>query len=146
MTTKNATRAGWLLVTILLGLSPASALAKDICVRSSDGDSFVFSKVQTLRPGRVVPLTGIRLASFPSARPVAPVHGSAVMDGEGTVHIGVLVHTMSPALNQPSSSFLVSVDANAQFTGSGTFDGAGDFRPTGSLTWTGIDCSSIEIP
>jgi len=53
---------------------------------------------------------------------------------------------MSPALNQPSSSFLVSVDANAQFTGSGTFDGAGDFRPTGSLTWTAIDCSSIEIP
>jgi hypothetical protein len=145
-TTTSTALTGLGLLALLVGLAPARAMAKDVCVRSSDGDAYVFSRVSTLRPGRVVPLTGIRVAPFPPARPVAPVTGAAVMRSDGTIHVGVVVHTMSPSLNQPSSSFLVSVDVNTAFAGTGTLDGTGNFRPTGSITWTSADCASIPIP
>jgi hypothetical protein len=146
MKTKKAMRRGGVLLATLLGLAPANALARNICVPDDDGGSYLFSKVEKLRPGGVVPLTGVRVAPFPLGRPVAPVTGAAVMETDGTVHIGVLVHTMSASLNPTSSSFLVSVDGNAEFTGTGTFDGAGNFRPTSSTTWTNVDCRLIAVP
>jgi hypothetical protein len=142
---KKLARTGWALLAMLLGMAPASALAKDICVQEFPfGLTYVFSKVKTLRPGRVVPLTGARVFAIGSN--VVPVDGTAVMRADGTVNIGVLVHNMSPSLSQPTNSFLVSMEADGAFTGTGTIDGDGDFQADGPVTWTAVDCASITIP
>jgi hypothetical protein len=147
MMTKPARIGGALLMT-LLGLSPASALAKDICVHEVPvGLTYLFSKVKTLRPGRVVPLTGTRIFAIGSN--AVPVHGSALMRTDGKVVIGVVVHNMSPLLGASSSNFLVSMETDADFTGSGTLDADGDFTADlqlGPVTWTSVDCSTIAIP
>ncbi len=80
-TTTKTMRARWALLAMLLGMAPASVLAKDICVQESVSGAvtarYVFSKVRTLRPGRVVALAGARVPPvFPNAE---PVDGSAVM-------------------------------------------------------------------
>jgi hypothetical protein len=129
-------------------LAPAAvALAKDICVKDSDGGSFVFRKVDTLRPGRVVRLTGVRVNPFVGpSRQVAPVDGTAVMRPDGTVTIGLLVHSMGPLLSDPGSSFVVAVQTDAAFSGVGTSDFNGDFRADVAVTWTSTDCGAIAIP
>jgi hypothetical protein len=146
MTAMTTRTAGLIALALIFLTAPSRALAKDVCVRDSDGASFRFSKVQTLRPGRVVPLTGVRVSIFPVPRPLAPVHGTAAMGSDGTVHIGVLVHGMPASLSQGGSSTLVSVDADDAFSGTGTFDAAGDFRATNPVTWTSVDCDAVDIP
>jgi len=138
-------RVGGALLAMLLGMAPASVLAKDICVQEFPfGLTYLFSKVKTLRPGRVIPLTGTRIFAIGSN--AVPVHGAALMRTDGTVDVGVVVHNMSPSLSQPTSNFLVSMETDAAFTGTGTLDGDGDFQADGPVTWTSIDCSTIAIP
>jgi hypothetical protein len=146
MTAMTMRPAGLIALALLFLTAPSRVLAKDICVRDSDGGSYRFSKVQTLRPGRVVPLAGFRVSNFPLPRPLAPVHGTAAMGSDGIVRIGVLVHGMSTSLSPGGSSTLVSIDADQAFSGTGTFDATGDFRPTNAVTWTPIDCDTVDVP
>jgi len=137
-------RFGWALLTMLLGLAPAQALAKDVCIRQTGSGRYIFRAVKTLRPGRVVPLTGAFV--FPGFDFAFPVDGTAVMRADGTVNIGVMVHSMNASPSPTSSSFLVVLEANADFTGTGTVDLDGDFSPNDTVAWTSVSCSSVAIP
>src|SRR5262245_4022026 len=144
-TTKPRAWPGWLPLAIFVGMTPISALARDICVQELPlGATYVFSRVKTLRPRHIVPLTGARV--FADLGNVVPVDGTAVMRSDGTVIVGVLVHNMSPSV-RALEQLPPSMSTDADFAGTGTVDANGDFFSDGpAFTWTKVDCSSFTIP
>lgn len=128
------------LVVLALLLSPAAALAKDVCVVDESGSYWLFKSVKKLKPLRVVPLHGVYL------RLGAPVTGTAYMDGAGSVRIGVVGHTMGPFDPFGGNSVLVNILGDATFAGEGFYDSNGDFTPDVAATWTSVECSVALNP
>jgi len=142
---KAPTFRRWPFLAILIAMAPASAFAKDICVHELPvGVTYRFTDVKTLRPGHIIALKGARI--FAPTSNAVPVDGTAIMRTDGRVIVGVLVHNMSPSLSQPSGSFIVSMDTDADLTGTGAMDTDGDFRGDFAVAWTNVDCASVAIP
>src|SRR5262249_8799010 len=45
---------------VMLAIIGGTALARDVCLRDSFDQTYMFSKVARLRPGMAIPLTGMR--------------------------------------------------------------------------------------
>ena len=117
---------------------------KDVCIinpNNSGGalNTFVLRDVKPLTAGGAIPLQGL---FFTSARKVAPVHGSAAMAADGSVRIGLVVHSSAASTND----FTVSGITAADFSGTLNFDSNGDFAPDGTLAMEPADCAAIVIP
>lgn len=137
-----------LLLPVILGLVlavPGSAAAalrsatRDLCV--TDGpNTFVFRKVQRLEPGGAISVQGIWRSSGTRA---LPFHGGAIMASDGTVRLGLFVHSTADG---GTNDFTLSGETDTLFAGILSFDNDGDFVPNGSLTLQSVDCATIAIP
>jgi hypothetical protein len=137
---------------MILGLvvaAPVSAVAappkapKDVCVVNPTGggsfNTFIIRDVQPLSQGQAISLNGL---FFTGAMKVAPFHGSAVMAMDGTVRIGLFVHSTAESVND----FTVAGVTDTNFVGTWNFDNDGDFKPNGTLVMELRDCADITIP
>ena len=134
------------LILGLLVTMPVSALAapkKDVCLVNPTGggslNTFIIRDVQPLSAGEAVPLRGL---FFTGARKVAPFHGTAVMASDGSVRLGLFVHSSADSTND----FTVSGVTDTDFVGTWSFDNDGDFKPNGTLAMELRDCDEISIP
>ena len=73
---------------------------------------------------------------------MAPFHGSAVMVSDGTVRLGLFVHSTAESTND----FTIAGVTDTNFVGTLSFDNDGDFVPNGALAMELADCATITIP
>ena len=116
---------------------------KDVCVVSPTGggsfNTFIIRDVLPLSHGKAITLNGL---FFTGAMKVAPFHGSAVMAMDGTVRIGLFVHSTAESVND----FTVAGVTDTDFVGTWNYDNDGDFKPNGTLQMELRDCAAITIP
>ena len=137
----------FVLLSVAAGASAAHAAApsrtRDVCVVNPTGggsfNTFIIRGVAPLARGQAIPLQGL---FFTGARRVAPFHGSAVMAMDGTVRIGMFVHSTADHTND----FTVSGVTDADFVGTWKFDNDGDYVTNGTLAMELADCGTIDIP
>jgi hypothetical protein len=126
-----------------VGAAPPAKTTRDVCIVNPTGggslNTFIIRDVQPLSHGRAIPLQGL---FFTGARRVAPFHGSAVMAMDGTVRIGLFVHSTADSTND----FTVAGVTDIDFVGTLKFDNDGDYVPNGTLAMQLADCSTISIP
>jgi hypothetical protein len=118
------------------------AYAKDICIQ--DGVIFMrFAGVKSLsKPGSVTPLHGF----YTNGSQVSSLTGTAFRRADGSVSIGVYVHTagVSPASTLTDFMFTMSGDTELNATGSHRYL---DSPTSGhASTWTPIPCSMFPVP
>ena len=119
-------------------LGSAAAAPKDLCV--TDGpNTFVFRRVEQLKPGGAISVQGIWRANTR----VLPFHGGAVMASDGTVRLGLFVHSTADG---GSNDFTLSGETDTLFAGPLSFDNDGDFKPNDTLTLESVDCATVTIP
>jgi len=118
---------------------PKDACIVNLSASGSATNTFVFRDVKPLAAGGVIPLDGL---FFTAARKLEPVHGSAVMAADGSVRIGLFVHSSAASTND----FTMSGIAASDFSGTLNYDTNGDFVPDGTLVMTATDCTTIVIP
>lgn len=140
----------WLPIVLGLALAgsanvgaAAAARTRDVCIVAPTGggsfNTFIFRSVEPLSRGQVISLQGL---FFTGARRVAPFHGSAAMVSDGTVRLGLFVHSTAESTND----FTVSGVTDTDFVGILKFDNDGDFVPNGTLAMQVADCATISIP
>lgn len=131
------------LVVSLSGSGAGAARTRDVCIVNPTGggslNTFIIRSVDPLRPGGAISLHGL---FFTGARKVAPFHGSAAMGIDGTVVLGLFVHSTA----QSTNDFSISGVTDANFVGPLSFDSDGDFVPNGTLAMELADCATISIP
>ena len=131
-----------ILVSVTAGAAPGGK-TRDVCVASPTGggsfNTFIFRGVDALSRGGAIPLQGL---FFTGARKVAPFSGSAVMAMDGTVRMGLFVHSTA----QSTNDFTVAGVTDLNFVGTLSFDNDGDFVPNGTLAMELVDCAAIDIP
>lgn len=134
----------------LVAAAPVSAVAapqkapkRDVCVVNPTGggsfNTFIIRDVLPLSEGEAITLNGL---FFTGAMKVAPFHGSAVMAMDGTVRIGLFVHSTADSTND----FTVAGVTDTDFVGTWNFDNDGDFKTNGTLAMELRDCADITIP
>ncbi|MEZ5293700.1 MAG: hypothetical protein R2745_21630 [Vicinamibacterales bacterium] len=139
-----------LVVAVAIALAGADGAAaapstrtRDVCLVSPTGggslNTFILRDVKTLSPGGVIPLVGLY---FVGTRKGAPLHGSAVMASDGSVRMGLFVHSSADSTNDFTAAGIV----DATFLGTLKFDNDGDFVPNGTLAVSPVDCATIAIP
>jgi hypothetical protein len=134
-----------LTLTAAIGTSAAAETKRDRCVvdRSSPGapplNRFVFRELDDLRPGGAITVRGIY---FTGANKPAPFHGSAIMASDGSVRLGLFVHSSAEQQND----FTISGVTDADFAGTVKFDNDGDFVANGTLNLELVNCSTITVP
>lgn len=128
-----------LLSLVLLTVAAAPVRARDLCI--GDGNStFVFRKVQKLKPGGAIALTGLYFNGFTTV----PVVGGATMRSNGSVTAGVFVHSADGGLARNSTLEWVTTSTLA---GTVPYDNDGDFlADDGVLNLSVIDCKTIVLP
>ena len=140
----------WLPIVLGLALvgsanvgAAGAARTRDVCIVAPTGggsfNTFIFRSVEPLSRGQVISLQGL---FFTGARRVAPFHGSAAMVSDGTVRLGLFVHSTAESTND----FTVSGVTDTDFVGILKFDNDGDFVPNGTLAMQLADCDTISIP
>jgi hypothetical protein len=131
-----------LMVALTTG-SASAAKTRDVCIASPTGggsfNTFVLRDVPFLNPGGAMAVQGL---FFTGARRIAPVHGSAAMASDGTVRLGMFVHSTAESTND----FTVAGITDENFVGTLSFDNDGDFVPNGTLAMQAVECSTISIP
>jgi hypothetical protein len=129
-------------VSVTAGAAPPTK-TRDVCIVSPTGggsfNTFVLRGVEPLSLFGAIPVRGF---FFTGARKAAPVHGSAVMVSDGTVRLGLFVHSTAESIND----FTVAGVTDTNFVGTLNFDNDGDFRPNGTLAMELVDCATISIP
>ena len=136
-----------LVVAVILGASlmayrsVGAAASKDRCLTaSSNPNVFIFQDVAPLALNQAVALKGIY---FFSLRKPTPLHGSAVLNSDGKVRLGIVVHSSAYIQND----FTITGAVNTAFAGTVAYDNDGDFLPNnGTLVFEAADCSTIAIP
>jgi hypothetical protein len=131
-----------LLLSVNSGTVSASR-TRDVCIVNPTGggslNTFIFRDVEPLGTGGAISVQGL---FFTGARKVAPFHGSAAMASDGTVRVGLFVHSTAESTND----FTIAGVTDTDFVGTLSFDNDGDFVPNGTLAMEPADCSAIAIP
>ena len=110
------------------------------CVSDADHlNWWVFSNVSPLAAGTAVGVQGIY---FTGARRPAPFHGSAMMSADGSVRIGIFVHSATGGTND----FTMSGITDGNFAGPVSFDSDGDFKFNGTLQLVSVACDTVSVP
>jgi hypothetical protein len=129
-------------VSVNTGAAPTSR-TRDVCIVNPTGggslNTFIFRDVEPLSRGRAISLQGL---FFTGARRVAPFDGSAAMVSDGTVRLGLFVHSTAESTND----FTISGVTDTNFVGTLSYDNDGDFVPNGTLAMQLADCATIVIP
>ena len=154
----NSRRALVLALALLVGIPFLAAAAPkpprgpaDLCLVTEPGEAFNALVVQdvttALSPGRSMALHGFY---FTYALKGVPFEGSAAMSADGTIRIGLFVHSSAgfdPGSTQPfRNDFTLSGVTDASFAGTLTFDSDGDFLANGILPMVATDCATLTIP
>ncbi len=134
------------LVAFLVSISTADALAKDVCVANSPQPTngsgrIIFQNVKPLKPGKVIPLTGVWTDGFGSH---GPVDGTATMLSDGRVRFGVFVYRAS--ISSYSANYTAALTGDADFNAIGGYDGDGDYVNGATYTWTNVACDTVALP
>jgi len=131
-----------LVVSVNAGVAHAAKL-RDVCIVNRAGavslNTFIFRDVEPLSPGGAISLRGL---FFTLARRVAPFHGSAAIVSDGTVRVGLFVHSSAESTND----FTVAGVTDTDFVGTLSVDTNGDFVPDSTLVMELADCATITIP
>jgi hypothetical protein len=134
------------LLAIVLGLGillPASAAAQtrrsDRCIASSNPNHLiVFQEVATLNQLRTIPLRGV----FATSEGSIPIDGSAVLERDGSVRLGLFVHAGSLY----PYSWTMSGYTDGNFAGVFGFDFNGDNQAESHAVFQVVDCSTVHLP
>jgi hypothetical protein len=154
---KSLFRHSLVLATVLPLAMPALAAAAtrrtgpvDVCVRTvSPLNMLVFQDVPSLTPGRSIELHGLY---FSNALKGIPFDGSAAASADGTIRIGLFVHSSAGKLYDPNATdafrndFTFSGVADGGLAGTFNFDNDGDYLPNGVLVFETVDCATVTIP
>ena len=151
---RTTKKSAYLLLAVLLAVpAMASAAARrsetvSLCLAAPTGggsfNTFIFQDVPPLAPAKVIPLHGMY---FSGARNPSPLSGSALMTSDGTVRIGMFVHSSATTSSTfVANDFTLSATTDATFAGTYQFDNDGDYRPNGTLAIEPVDCATIVIP
>jgi hypothetical protein len=133
-------------LTLVLGLAlalPSSAGSQtrrsDRCIASSNPNHLiVFQDVATLNQLRTIPLRGV----FATSEGVVPIDGSAVLERDGSVRLGLFVHAGSMYPN----SWMMSGYTDGNFAGVFGFDFNGDNQAEIHAVFQAVDCSTVQLP
>jgi hypothetical protein len=128
---------------ISLALATTDALARDVCLGDSFGNTYVFSKVKALKPGQAVPLAGlfVSVSDPTTAYPLTGV-GLAAKTSP-TARFGIFVH----ALGLTTNNFTIEWSGSpTTYAGSGFYDFDGEYAAEDSITFTSTDCGAVAIP
>jgi hypothetical protein len=151
-------RAKVLALALLLAIPTLAAAAPrrgpvDLCVTTPPGDAFnalLFQDVPTaLTPGRSIELHGLY---FTHALKGIPFSGSAAATADGTIRVGIFVHSSGWVPFDPSSTspfrndFTLSGVTDGNLAGTLNFDNDGDYLPNGLLTLQAVDCATLTVP
>ena len=127
-------------VTLAVSLLAADAFGRDICLTDSGGNQYVFKAPKPLKPAGAIALSGIFIAL--GGTEAAPFDGAATLNTAGTTaHFGIFVHSQTY-----NNNFTAEWTGDRTFAGSGVFDSAGTYKPSGPLSFTTVSCSSVTIP
>jgi hypothetical protein len=154
MRLKSLFRHSLVLATVLPLAMPALAAAAqrrgpvDVCVRTvSPLNVLVFQDVPSLTPGRSIELHGLY---YSNALKGIPFDGSAAASADGTIRLGLFVHSSAfrlfPSTDVFRNDFALSGVADGSLAGTWNFDNDGDYLPNGSLTFETVDCATLTIP
>jgi hypothetical protein len=153
---KNRTRP---LLTLTLGLLiaiPTAAAAAppqktaDVCLVNREPNGFalntlILQDVGRLSPGRSILLKG---TYFNYSNQASALHGSAIMASDGTVRLGLFVH--SSAIPTQSgvyrNDFTLSGVTDETLAGTLFFDSDGDFIPDSTIVFEVEDCAVVAVP
>ena len=125
--------------TVTVGAAPKPQDTRR-CVTDSDHLNFwVFSNVSPPAAGTAVGVQGIY---FTNARRPAPFHGSAMMSADGSVRLGIFVHSATGGTND----FTMSGITDGNFVGPVSFDSDGDFKFNGTLQLVAVACDTLSVP
>lgn len=158
MKTKTLFLAGLLTAALTVEVgTPGVAVAAprrtdnpDVCLVNGSLNTLVMHNVAPLSVGRSTPLRGTYFRS--QGFGVAPFEGSAMMMADGTVRIGLFVHSSAARQFDPNvpqtfvNDFTLSGSTDASFAGVLNFDNDGDYVPNGTISFTVADCATILIP
>jgi hypothetical protein len=132
-----------LVVSLTAGATPSNK-ERDVCLAAPTGgggfNMFVLRGVQPLIRGGAISLQGLFFTT--GVNRVAPLHGSAAMVSDGSVRLGLFVHSTAESTND----FTISGITDANFVGTVGFDSDGDFKPNGTLDMQIVDCATVDIP
>jgi hypothetical protein len=133
------------LLAALLAAPTLSAAAprrtpNDVCVALPGIFEFAYQDVETLMPGRTIPLHGIFVG--PQGL-VAPFNGSAAMTFDGSVRLGIQVYG---GLSGGVLDFTMRGVTDTSLAGSFVVEFDGDSDPDGSMPLQSVGCSTIAIP
>jgi hypothetical protein len=122
-----------LVLTLGLGVVPASAHAADVCLETGSGRTFLLRKV------RLAPKKILSFAGFGNTPALHPVHGTAIVSQDGTdVALGITEYGTGFNSNGNSATFW-----NISFQ---VADGKLDLGDTGSLmAWTGRPSTPLGV-
>jgi hypothetical protein len=152
---RHSIRRTLVLATVLTLAIPVLAAAAtrhtgpvDVCVRTvSPLNVLVFQDVPSLTPGRSIELHG---TYFSNALQGIPFDGSAAASADGTIRIGLFVHSSAfrlfPSTDVFRNDFTLSGVADGNLAGTFNFDNDGDYLPNGALTFESVDCATVTIP
>ena len=150
MRTNSSRQAMILALGLLLaipGIATAAAPRKpvDMCLVTRDTvgtpiDTIVIQDVTgLLNPGRSMSLHGF---FFIRGGSPAPFEGSAVMASDGTLRLGLFVHTLAVL---PINRTLEGI-TDEFFAGTLKVDLNGDFQADFSALFESVDCATITLP
>ena len=135
---------GLVAVMSLPGGGAQAAKARDVCIASPTGggsfNAFVLRNVEPLNAAGAISLHGVYFVT--ASRRLAAVHGTAAMAADGTVRVGMFVHSTAESTND----FTVAGVTDANLVGTLSYDNDGDFVPNGTLAMQPVDCATISIP
>ena len=155
MRLKSLFRHSLVLATVLPLAMPTLAAAAqrrtgpvDVCVRTvSPLNVLVFQDVPSLTPGRSIELHGLY---YSNALKGIPFDGSAAASADGTIRVGLFVHSSAgrlfPSTDVFRNDFTLSGVVDGNLAGTVNFDNDGDYLPNGTLDLTTVDCATITIP
>lgn len=143
-----ATLAALLAVPAMASAAARRGESVSLCLAAPTGggsfNTFIFQDVPPLAASKVIPLHGMY---FSGGRNPSPLSGSALMTSDGTVRIGVFVHSSATTSSTfVANDFTLSATTDATFAGTYQYDNDGDYRPNGTLAIEPVDCATIVIP
>jgi hypothetical protein len=132
--------------------APKRNQSSDICVVTRDSNdkvymTLVFHDVPPLSPGRAVPLWGLSFNNTTNIDQRAfPFDGSALMENDGTIRLGVFIHTMARRSTLFAGDHHLAGKTDATFSGTLHYKIDGEVYPYYQFTFEPEDCAAITIP
>lgn len=122
----------------LLSLS-TSVQAKTVCYSFGLPSQMKLTFKPIKKPGAYTPVIGI----IADATEAIPVEGSAAVNKDGTISLGIQMHFMTG--NNTTESLLVARGLNANLEGTYLIDDNSDGKPNFSVQATVINCKEFVL-